>query len=347
MPNIKKTDKGKVIDKSMFESCLIDGLSLKEICKKYTRNDLNKKVTYALDKFIFHLKKVHSISVKDYCIKYLHYDWPKCPIKMDDVGYVVAGYGLCLSRYNQGAVSPDFMPGLKASYERMAIERKGSGNPMYNKDAWNKGLTTETSDILRIRGLAQRGRITPPETILKQKEARLRHPLKIRHNKPHSKETKEKLRVSTANLWARGVFNRVTSIHIKMREFLLTLPLNSVLKEEFPVKYFAMDFAFPERKIAIECQGTFFHIDPRVYPNGPITAIQRRNFGRDIAKRKVCGEQEGWTIIEAWEIEINDGSFKEQIKCKLKELNLLDESVNEIQSILPLTVPITTSMPKE
>ncbi len=53
--------------------------------------------------------------------------------------------------------------------------------------------------------------------------------------------------------------------------------------------------------------------------------MQRRNFGRDILKKQICSDQEGWIILEAWETEINDGTFKNQILCKLKELNLLKE----------------------
>ena len=83
-----------------------------------------------------------------------------------------------------------------------------------------------------------------------------------------------------------------------------------------------MDFAFPEKKVAIECQGTYFHVDPRRYPDGPINAMQRRNFGRDKAKKKYCNLI-GWEIIEVWENEINDDSFKENLKCKLLELKII------------------------
>ena len=107
-----------------------------------------------------------------------------------------------------------------------------------------------------------------------------------------------------------------------MREFLQTLDLIENPVEEYQIKYFSADFAFPEHKIAIECQGQYYHVDPRVYPNGPKTAVQRRNFGRDKAKKKYL-DMKGWIMLEAWEAEINDGSFKEDILCKLKELKLL------------------------
>ena len=109
-----------------------------------------------------------------------------------------------------------------------------------------------------------------------------------------------------------------------MREFLKTLNLKEPFKEEFQVKYFSMDFAFQNAKVAIECQGTYFHVDSRIYPNGPINAMQRRNFGRDKVKKQLC-EKEGWIIIPIWETEINDEQFKNILLCELSKLNLLNQ----------------------
>lgn len=126
-------------------------------------------------------------------------------------------------------------------------------------------------------------------------------------------------------MWSEGKFNRVSSIQIKLREFLQSLNLKEQFKEEHQVKYYSIDFAFPLAKVAIECQGTYFHIDPRVYPNGPETKMQRQNKGRDKAKHKLLCENWGWRLMEVWEIEINNDEFKEQVKCKLKELGLLND----------------------
>ena len=228
-----------------------------------------------------------------------------------------------ISMFRRGAVRREFIPSLDSAYRRFSEERKGEGNPMFGREGWCKGLTKDADDRLRTRAEQQTGRKASDETRAKQRSARARHPLKARHTTPHSAETKIRARENTARLWAEGVFNRTSSIHIKMREFLTQLELTCPWKEEKQVKYFSMDFAFPSRKIAIECQGSYYHVDPRIYPNGPINAMQRRNFGRDKAKREVCCNQKGWVIIEVWEPEINDGTFKDTLKCKLKELGLL------------------------
>ena len=143
----------------------------------------------------------------------------------------------------------------------------------------------------------------------------------------HSATTIRKLRAHTAALWASGRFAGVSSIHIKMRDFLNTLTLVEPYQEEYQVGYFSMDFAFPLHKIAIECQGTFFHVDPRIYSDGPINAIQRRNFGRDKVKRLLT-KRKGWTIIEVWETEINDGSFKKTLQKELSNYAIIKNQIN-------------------
>jgi hypothetical protein len=324
MTIIELPDSYKLIPLSIFDVCLVDGLTLKQICKLYTVNDLKRKSCYQLDKFIHHIWTKYDLEIRDYIQIYLKYEWPKCSVVGGRLGCRVDGKGLRISSINPGGMNRENSPAFAASCERASKERMGEGNPMFGKDSWNKNLTKENNEILKKISENAKGKsyLTPEGRKKKSESMKGR----ANHAMPHSEETKEKLRRSTAGLWARGVFNRVTSIHLKMREFLKTLNLKEQFVEEYQVKYFSMDFAFPNAKIGIECQGTFYHIDPRVYPNGPKTAIQRRNKGRDVAKRKVCCDQEGWIIVEAWEIEINDGSFKEQIICKLRELNLLDES---------------------
>lgn len=325
MDDIKKAVSYQFIPIDRFATCLADNLSLDEICKKYTKNDLNKSSCYRLDKFEFHLKNHFALNLRDYCIEYLYYDWPKCPVSQEWLGYRVVGNGIKISMFKQGAVRKEYVPALDAAYKRFSEERKGENNPMFGKEGWSKGLTKENCKSLKSNSEKQKLRTTSEETKKKQRLARKNSNKKARHTTPHSEASKEKLRKSTARLWAEGVFDRTTSIHIKVRDFLQTLNLLEKPVEEFQVKYFSMDFAFPNHKIAIECQGSYYHIDPRIYPNGPINAMQRRNFGRDKAKRKVCCDQEGWIIIELWEPEINDGTFKDILQNKLLEYTLIDD----------------------
>ena len=322
---IKKKGLGYLIPIDRFNICLLDNKTRKWILEEYKKEDVTThKSCYYLQKFEHHLKIFFNISLKEYCIKYLNIEWPKCPLNGKEVGYKISGEGINVSEYNT-SVTKEHSEKFRKSCERMSKERIGAGNPMYGIPAWNRGLDI-TDPRVKSMGDAHRGIPLTLEHRQKLKDARAASPLKARHTQPHSPETCKILRLNTAKLWATGVFNRNTSIHLKMREFLNTLNLKEQFTEEFQVWYFSMDFAFPNSKIAIECQGTYFHIDPRIYPNGPIDAIQRRNFGRDKAKRKICCDREGWKIIEIWETEINDGTFKEFLITKLKEYNLINNN---------------------
>lgn len=321
MTIIKTAKFERLIPTEYFDICKIDGKTRAEIGKLYKRTDVTThKSCYFLEKFKFHIKKIANLDLKEYCKTYLNTAWPVCPINGKEVGFTICGAGVVIPQFN-AVVTREFSPKFDEACNRMSRERIGKGNPMYGKIPWNNGLTAETNEVVKRVADGRIGKdFLTPEGREKNRQRLLGKP--GLHCKPHSPETIEKLRKNTARLWATGVFNRITSIHLKMREFLNTLPLVEAFREEYQMVYFSLDFAFPDAKIAIETDGTFYHVDPRVYPNGPINAIQRRNFGRDKAKNKFADRLE-WKIIRVWETEINDGTFKEYILCKLKELNLL------------------------
>lgn len=320
---IERPDLKKFIPSEHFNVCLVDNLRKEQIWQKYSKQEAtNRKHCYYILKFIHHLKIKHNINLIEYCEKYLGINWPLCPIRHIKVGYKTHGNGIIINNFSFGGVSKKDCLKFKSFCDRISIERIGAGNPMYGKKAWNTGL--DNSDP-RIKAVAdrRRGTKTSEEARKKQSESAKKRKIHGHTGIKHSEETKSKLRENTARLWSEGRFCQVTSIHIKMREFLSTLVLVEPFLEEYQAKYYSLDFAFPKSKIAIECDGTYYHIDPRIYPNGPKDKIQRRNFGRDKAKNTYLNNR-GWTIIRCWETEINDGSFKEFITCKLKELNILE-----------------------
>lgn len=316
-------EKTNLIDINLFDTCKIDGKSKEDIIKIFPTR---KGGAYYLDKFSNHLSSL-GFSIKEYCKVYLNVNWPRCPISNEEVGYNITGKGIIFSKFKKGKISKEHSEAFKASCEKFSKERMGEGNPMYNKIPWNKNLSKDDEYRTRMRKL-RIGKFTPKSVRDKQADSAKRRKIHGHLGFKHSNETKNILREKTAYGWASGRFSKVTSIHKKVREFLSTLILEESPKEEYLVKYYSMDFAFPEHKVAIECQGTYFHIDPRVYKDGPINAMQRRNAGRDKAKKTYC-ENNGWKIIEIWELEINDGRFKEQLKCKLQELNLLNQLENK------------------
>ena len=328
METIKTKDSKTLIPAKHFEICLIDGLLKEQINNLYPKNIVskNKRVNY-VEKFIFHLKTVHLTSLEDYCEKYLAFTWPRCSVKQEKLKYKIHGNSIIINPFLRGGVSKETSEKFKLACEKLSRDRFGSDNPMFSKNPWNKGLDNNDPRVLA----ASKKRIGQKHTEFsktKQSESAKKRKIHGHSGKKHSLETKLKLREHTARLWASGRFNRTTSIHLKMRDFLSTLDLVERPTEEFQVVYYSLDFAFPEHKLAIECQGTYFHVDPRIYPNGPKDKIQRRNFGRDIAKKKFL-DSLGWKVIECWETEINDDSFKELLKESLIRNKILNNEPTE------------------
>lgn len=319
--NIIKTHNSRsLIPNLHFDICHLDGKTRLEISKLYKRKDVTThKSCYYLQKFEHHIKINFNLTLKEYCKKYLTEEWPRCPINNEEVGFVINGKGLSLAMF-VATVNKEHSKNFREYCERISEERKGDGNPMFEAVPWNKGLGLENPTIKAIAD-KRRGTKASPETRAKMKKSRAEHPLKARHTTPHSEETCAKMRILSAKKWADRIFDKKTSIEQKMEDFLKTLELKQEFVYQFQIKYFTVDFAFPELKIAIECDGDYFHINPIFYPNGPINAMQRRNAGRDKAKNQFLGEL-GWTILRFWECEINSEVYKEKLIRQLRELNL-------------------------
>lgn len=299
-----------------FLICLIDNKSIEEIRKEFpTRND----GAYLLSKFKNYIKSKYQIDIVKYCEIYLNIKWPLCPTKGIRTGYKISGEGLVISKFCRGGITKENCPTFKKGCERLSKDRMGDKNPMYDKIPWNKGLD-RSNLIIDQMAKNKEGSTASLESREKQKIARKNSPIKSRHTQKHSQESKDKMRESTAKRYSEGKFKRETSIHIKIRDILLKY--NLVFIEEFNLKYYSLDFAFPEFKICIEADGDYFHVNPVKYPNGPQDKIQKRNFGRDKAKNTYLQKCK-WTIVRFWESEINQDNFEDKLTCILKELNLL------------------------
>ena len=315
---MSNTETYDLIPVHLFDTCKICNTLKKDIIKTHPTR---RHGAYYLDKFINFLEENHKIDIKTYCQKYLNIQWPRCPISDERVGFKVGGKGLSLSKFKRGKISKEHCPAFAEGCKKLSLDRMGKNNPMHGLSAWNKGKD-KRNPIVKKMAESMKNRKVSLETRQRQSESAKKRQIHGHTGIRHSPKTRKKMREHTAKLWASGVFNRTMSIHLKMREFLNTLSLKEKFLEEHQVKYFSLDFAFPLAKVGIECQGMYFHIDPRIYPNGPIDAIQRRNFERDKQKHKFL-KNDGWTVIECWETEINDGGFKEFLINKLKELNLI------------------------
>jgi very-short-patch-repair endonuclease len=315
MSILKTNDSKQIIPIHIFNTCLIDGKQKKEIIELFPSR---QNGAYYLNKFINFIKTYHNIDIKEYVEKFLNINWPICPISNEHVGYKIAGSGLIFSKFKRGKISKELCPAFKKACEKLSKDRLGDKNPMYGKKAWNSGLTKYTDEIMASTAKKRIGIKYSDATISKMMEARKKHPLKARHITKHSKESKEKMRQATINRWMNGDFSfKKTTIEKKVETWLSENGFQ--FQYQVSINGFIADFACLDKKIIIECQGDFFHCNPKIekYAN-PIYAIQKRNIYRDSIKRKVYAENE-WKLIELWESDINSGEFKTILKCELKK----------------------------
>lgn len=120
----------------------------------------------------------------------------------------------------------------------------------------------------------------------------------------HSEETKKKLSRVTTEYMARGIVSRVSRLEKKVGSLIETIGLKVV--PQYGVRgdrgrYVAVaDFFLPEFDLLVEVNGTYWHADPRVYPNGPKTAAQirtKRRYDRKMRRLKSLG----YRVVEIWE----------------------------------------------
>jgi very-short-patch-repair endonuclease len=318
------------IPSELLEICILDGKKLTEIVKLYTYEDVSSfyktKVTCIYGKFGLYLYNQWGVTIPEYFEK-IGYNWPLCPITNKKLNYSFRKSssinGLKINHYHDTAIlTKKNSKKILEFSEKLSKQRMGSNNPAYGKNPWNKNKTKLNDPIVALVSRKLTGRSMGEESRQKMREARAKSTLKARHTTKHSSETILKLREHTARLHSTKAYVKTSSIHIKMREFLQKLHLTESFEEEFQIKYFAVDFAFPLSQIAIECDGDYFHSNPKFYPNGPETTTQKRNTGRDKSKNKYL-KKCGWQIIRIWENEINSKVYEEKLICKLKKLNLL------------------------
>lgn len=105
------------------------------------------------------------------------------------------------------------------------------------------------------------------------------------------------IRVRTRSLW------RPTAIERAVQDALAVLGIAFV--SQMRVGPWLVDFVATELQIAIEVNGTFWHCDPRKYPDGPISVIQSGVTDRDRRKR-IAVEEAGYRLVVLWEKDINE-----------------------------------------
>ena len=100
---------------------------------------------------------------------------------------------------------------------------------------------------------------------------------------------------------------------------------------QYPIdNKFVCDFAIPQNKIIIECDGDYWHANPIFYSSDILDKRQRSNKNRDVFKDKFLAKR-GWTVLRFFESDIKD-SVKE---CVDKiESTISSEQIKKVQNPL-------------
>jgi len=202
--------------------------------------------------------------------------------------------------------------------EKAKTERKGKGNPMYRKTPWNNGLTKENSEVMKRTSDKMTGRKASDEQKRKMSEAASKRTIHGHTGHKHSEENKEKFRQNTLKMIKEGKYRQTKSLpHIKLGKILDELGIP--YEEEVVVGYFTFDYYLINNNTYIEVDGDYFHSNPKIYPDGPVTKTQKINWYRDIKKNKFC-QDKNLPLIRFWECDIL--TKPEEIKdilCNLKK----------------------------
>lgn len=163
------------------------------------------------------------------------------------------------------------------------LNLNGQNNPMFGKPSWCKGLTKENNDILKQIGI-------------KSSIARKREWLNM------SEEKKEKIRKHCAIIGSKCK-KKKTSIEIKVEKLLNQYGISHI--DNHYMGGFTFDFYLTETKSVIECQGDYWHCNPRKYKTSNINQIQQKNIIRDNKKLSYLNDNK-IPYLFLWEYDIKN-----------------------------------------
>ena len=121
-----------------------------------------------------------------------------------------------------------------------------------------------------------------------------------------------------------------TKIEIKVGKELTKRRIPYI--SQYPVdRKFVCDFVIPGFNIVIECDGDYWHANPKIYDRNNLGIRQKRNIQRDKFKDLYLSEK-GWKVFRFFELDINKSPKKcidkisNEIKNQLKSIkNPLDD----------------------
>lgn len=239
------------------------------------------------------------------------YDIPKCPVTGGVVSCKLQG-SIFLGKYSSECNSYDMTKhiaenseGYKSHVKRMKIERKGEGNPMHGKKAWNDGLTKHSDSRVMKISKSRKGIDFSDETLQKMSDSAKVREVHGHTGCKHSEKSKQIMREKTIARFKRGEFPQTNTLpHREVKRVLCDLfgGDKSFFSEEFSYGGFSYDFKVG--KTLIEVQGDYFHCNPETRHAIPKNKMQVNNLERDKRKRNFVEKNGEYEFLEVWENDI-------------------------------------------
>lgn len=186
---------------------------------------------------------------------------------------------------------------------------------------YNQGKTIyEIGKIFDVHGATIQYRLKNNNVKRRSASERVKGENNPMYGKRHLPEAREKMRQANKRQFAepearkkhalltiKQIQSKKTGKRANKLEKAVAALLNDLgieYKAQFAVETFVFDFHLPKHNVLIECDGTFWHADPRRYPDrNKLSEVQKRNAANDKVKNKVASAA-GFKLIRLWEKDV-------------------------------------------
>ena len=121
-----------------------------------------------------------------------------------------------------------------------------------------------------------------------------------------SKETKDKISKYQKSIQkGRKIRKKDTLIEIKIRNFLDILKIPYMAHKYIEIPHGYQCDTFIEPNIVIECDGDFWHANPKIYKNNNLKDYQKKQRIKDKIRNKEM-KTRGYKVLRMWQNEINN-----------------------------------------
>lgn len=280
------------------------GIYVSEIANLYYKETYNKNILEVLS---------------------LKYEIPICPITNEFVSFTLRGsifFGKFSTNCTPSQITHYSLENneeYKKKIESFKTIRKGAGNPMFEKDAWNKGKTKEDNLIMKKISEDRLGLVMSEEVKKKQSESAKKREIHGHTGIKHSEESKQVMREKTIARFKKGEFPQTNSLpHRIVKEILKSIFGECGVGFFEEQEKYGFVFDFMVNNFLIEVQGDYFHCNPNTRHAKPKNKMQENNLKRDIRKKDAVEKGGEYIFVELWENDIINN--KEKIILCLKNL---------------------------